>query len=235
MTCFMTYSVFSLSFSGLFPQQSEYLMLITLYFLLSIVWTLLSMAWFVVCNFYTSKGEMPKPLYVFCGWLQRLFYCCFPRPKEDNKVNASKEGLLENGQFKNPDNKLSDGSNHDQDTKNYRFRHLPPIFSSKLNEGDGIVGKENIIGEQTEPTENKPVERATDACLHGVDGKDNKTKCNFCERCKPCKADFDKDKTKSKNKKDVESKCNALNYLIFCLILLFMFISNMILWFIMAA
>lgn len=82
MACFMTYSVYSLNFSNLFLQQSEYLMMITLYFLLSIGWTLVSMAWFVVCNQFMSKSEMPKALYIFCGWLQRIFFCCFPRPKK---------------------------------------------------------------------------------------------------------------------------------------------------------
>ncbi|CAF1067888.1 unnamed protein product [Rotaria sordida] len=57
MTCFLTYSIYSLNFSSQFPQQSEYLMMITLYFLLSICWTLISMTWFIVCDHFTTKGE----------------------------------------------------------------------------------------------------------------------------------------------------------------------------------
>ncbi|CAF3381827.1 unnamed protein product [Rotaria socialis] len=76
MTCFMTYSVYSLNFSSLFPQQSEYLMIITLYFLLSMSWTLISMTWFIICNHFLAKAAMPVPLVMFSGLLQRLFACC---------------------------------------------------------------------------------------------------------------------------------------------------------------
>ncbi|CAF0885550.1 unnamed protein product [Rotaria sordida] len=97
MICFMTYSVYSLNFSSLFPQQSEYLMMITLYFLLSICWTLISMLWFIIYNYFTTKAEMPKSLYIFCGLLQRMFFCCFPSSKQDQKKNFT----AENNEIKN--------------------------------------------------------------------------------------------------------------------------------------
>lgn len=77
MPCFMTYSVYSLSFSSIFPQQSVYIMMVTLFFLLSIGWTLVSMIWFVICNYYVTKGEMLQLLYILCDRLQRVFFCCF--------------------------------------------------------------------------------------------------------------------------------------------------------------
>ena len=72
MTCFMTYSVYSLNFANLFPQQSEYLMSITLYFLFSIFWTLCSMVWFIICNHFTTKSLMPKSFSLFCQFLQSI-------------------------------------------------------------------------------------------------------------------------------------------------------------------
>ncbi|CAF4259207.1 unnamed protein product [Rotaria sp. Silwood2] len=156
MTCFMTYSVYSLNFSNLFSQQSQYLMMITLYFLLSICWTLLSMMWFIVYNYFTTKAEMPKSLYDFCGRLPRVFFCCFPLVKQDNKINQQKDVIAEN---------------------------------------------------QTA-----------------------KPKCNFCSRCESCQVDFDKDKVKGKNKKEIETRCNALNYLVFLCLLLCMFVSNLAVW-----
>lgn len=85
MVCFMTYSVYSLNFSNLFPQQSEYLMMITLYFLFSICWTLLSMAWFIICNHFIAKAEMPKALHIFSEFLREIFCCCFTPDKKDEK------------------------------------------------------------------------------------------------------------------------------------------------------
>ncbi len=54
MTCFLTFSVTSLRVSGDIPIQSEYLPLITLYFLLSIVYTFLGLIW------YFFKGILKK-------------------------------------------------------------------------------------------------------------------------------------------------------------------------------
>ncbi|CAF3139563.1 unnamed protein product [Rotaria sp. Silwood2] len=159
MTCFMTYSVYSLNFSNLFPQQSQYLMTITLYFLLSICWTLLSMTWFVIYNYFTTKAEMPKLLYDFCGLLQRIFCYCFPLPKQDGNTNQKKNAVADSGENQNM-----------------------------------------------------------------------KSKCDFCNRCDSCQSDFDKEKAKGKNKKEIEARCNALNYLVFLFLLLCMFISNLAVW-----
>ncbi len=71
--------------------------MITLFFLLSIGWTLLSMAWFVIYNYYTTKGEMPKRLYDFCGRLQKILFCCFPPAKKDEKTDQKKDVIVESG------------------------------------------------------------------------------------------------------------------------------------------
>ncbi|CAF1362402.1 unnamed protein product [Adineta steineri] len=187
MTCFMTYSVYSLNFSNLFPQQSQYLMMITFYFLLSICWTLISMIWFVLCNHFITKGEMPKLLYSFSEWLQkRIFLFCFPLPKQD-KPNPS--CFRQNIKVENID----------------MDQHFPI-------ENATSIGKNNIDDTRIE-TNNKA-----------------KSECNFCNRCETCQADFNKDKVKGNNKKDIEAKCSALNCFVFFCLLLVMTISELSIW-----
>lgn len=84
MVCFMTYSVYSLNFSNLFPQQSEYMMMITLYFLLSIGWTLISMVWFVMYNELLNRSDLPRSLDLFCRLLQEIrCSCCHKNNKQE--------------------------------------------------------------------------------------------------------------------------------------------------------
>jgi hypothetical protein len=85
------------------------------------------------------------------------------------------------------------------------------------------VGVESIDN----PADVKPLEVAA---YFGVNEtmETEKPKCNFCNRCESCQAD--KDKAKGKTKKEIDSKCNALNYLVFICVSVFMFISNMALW-----
>ncbi|CAF4761293.1 unnamed protein product, partial [Rotaria socialis] len=80
-----------------------------------------------------------------------------------------------------------------------------------------------------QPIDITPIETTTDANVDETN-ETTKAKCNFCNRCETCQADFDKDKAKGKTKKDIEARCSALNYFVFSCILLFMLASNMALW-----
>ena len=175
-------------------------MMITLYFLFSICWILISMAWFIVCNHYTTKAEMPKVLLMFCEFLQQLFCCCFPPPKKDEKDAA---------------NKTTPATDSDT-VKCVYCRQLFGLCCGKTNRVEVGNNKEGK-GEAIVSTDDS-----------------SKPKCQFCDRCQSCQADFDKDRAKGKNKKDIEAKCNALNYFVFIFIFLFMFISNMVIWLLMA-
>ena len=206
MVCFMTYSVYSLSFSSLFPAQSQYIMMITLFFLLSIFWTFVSLAWFVVYNHYSSKGEMPKLLYAFCGRLQRILCCCFSPPKPNEKADANKD-IIENGPV----------------TTNGANSKCLPCFRRRV-QVETIATRNDVFVVETGSARTNRNE-APDVA---------KPKCDFCDRCETCQGDFDKDKTKGKNKKDVESKCNALNYLVLFVIFLLMVGSNIGLWLVMS-
>jgi hypothetical protein len=50
---------------------------------------------------------MPKRLYDFCGYLQRIFFCCFPPAKADGKVDKNKDVIVENGEFKKSEDQIS--------------------------------------------------------------------------------------------------------------------------------
>ena len=224
----MTYSVYSLSFSNLFPQQSEYIMMITLYSMLSMAWTLLSMGWFVVCNYYTTEAKLPKPLNSFCGLLQRVFFCCFAQPKEDNMPTSALDAVLE----------TSSQATSIPKTKCAPCQRLLSSCFRRRAKIEIVHMRERTILEDMEANKNKPVEANPDetAVCISINGstEEAKLKCNFCDRCQPCLADYDKDKAKGKKKKEVESKCSALNYFVFLCVLLFMFVANMVLWFSMA-
>ena len=230
----MTYSVYSLTFSNLFPQQSQYVMMITLYFLLSIAWTAVSLAWFVVYNHYVSKGEMPKALYIFCGWLQRLFFCCFPSTKSDMKTGENKDVIVENGGLKKPGDRETIGTTGTGTAKCVSCRKLFAICLRKRRKIEGADNEQHIPAEgiesgRTNPKDAQPTESVAGMIIQDANEKE-KTKCNFCDRCESCQTDVDKDKVKGKKKKDIEARCNALNYLVFTCVLLGIFISNMAVW-----
>jgi hypothetical protein len=130
---FLTYSVYSLNFSNRFPQQSEYLMMVTLYFLLSISWTLLSMIWFIIENHFTTKKEMIKPLYILAGFLQNVFSCCFPPSKSDEKTEETDE----DEQFDKPDVMYIQNSQQ----RNQRSIPLQSIFTRSIQTNEKITSK----------------------------------------------------------------------------------------------
>ncbi len=82
---------------------------------------------------------------------------------------------------------------------------------------------------KTNPTDIQLMETTAYASMNTTN-ENEKLQCNFCNRCNSCQADFDKDKAKVKNKKDIETRCNVLNYFVFLWVLLLMFISNMAVW-----
>ena len=73
MTCFLTYSVNGVRIAGDISIQSEFIPLVNVYFLFSMVFTLVSMVWYVVSNSFATKRNMPKPLIRFVQLLEPLF------------------------------------------------------------------------------------------------------------------------------------------------------------------
>jgi hypothetical protein len=213
-------------------------MMITLFFLLSIGWTFISMAWFVICNYYTCKGEMPNWLYDFCGRLQKIFFCCFPPAKKDEKTDQKKDVIVGNGEFKKSQDQEPAQATSAEKVKCVCCQRLfAPCLRKRVKvetiDTKPDISVEDVESAKTSPSETLPIE--TPVSANAIEPKEKeKPKCNFCNRCESCQADFDKDKAKSKTKKEIEARCNALNYLVLIIVALFMFISNMALWLLMS-
>ena len=62
MTTFMTFSVYSLRISSDMPVESNFVPMVTLYFILSISYTFLSFIWFIIANEFITKNNMPNSL-----------------------------------------------------------------------------------------------------------------------------------------------------------------------------
>lgn len=155
---------------------------------------------------------MPKYLFVFSGLLQRVFCCCFPSSKSDDKTEKKTDDIVEEGEL-NASMVTNQNMQYISGRNTYPSRFQTPM------EFEDIYRTQNypVDGLELIPTDEKTT-----------------SKCKFCKRCKSCQADFDKDKAKDKNKKDIESKCSALNYLALLCILTCMFVSNMIVWLLMS-
>lgn len=114
MTTFLTYSVYSLRIAGDIPVQSEYLPYILIYFIFSILHTLLSMFWFVLLNLFQTKNYVPKFLIVFASILEKMScYLCnlrnsfkrtqtIRRTKENNNVHLIRIEKNENESSESP-------------------------------------------------------------------------------------------------------------------------------------
>ena len=59
MSTFLTYGIYSINTSSQIPTQSEYLPMVTLFFVMSSFYTLISFTWFLAENFLRSRFYMP--------------------------------------------------------------------------------------------------------------------------------------------------------------------------------
>ena len=72
MTCFLTFSVNAVRVASDIPAQSDYVPVMTQYFFVSILYTLISMFWFALINYYSTNGYLPKYLYRLVETIQEL-------------------------------------------------------------------------------------------------------------------------------------------------------------------
>jgi len=105
MTTFLTYAVQSLNIAGFLPVQSQYYPLISIYFLMSLICTFLSLVWFWYSNKHLTENKIPSSLRVVAKYVKKcLFFIFIPAetnqeimPESDltitnlDKANVSKE------------------------------------------------------------------------------------------------------------------------------------------------
>ncbi len=72
MSCFLTFSVYSLRISQDIPTQSEYLPMISLYFIASILFVLIAFAWFIIENYFKTNLFLPNWLLFLMTNIQKL-------------------------------------------------------------------------------------------------------------------------------------------------------------------
>ena len=77
MTTFMTFSVYSLRISTDMPVESNFVPMVTLYFILGISYTFLSFIWFIIANEFITKSYLPKFLISVASVVKRVLFWKF--------------------------------------------------------------------------------------------------------------------------------------------------------------
>jgi hypothetical protein len=91
MTSILTFAVTSLRISNDIPIQSDYLPLITTYFLMSIVYTLTGLVWFVLLENFTKKKKLPWILLRITTSVNKMMIYMRRLIKDHKKINPKLE------------------------------------------------------------------------------------------------------------------------------------------------
>ena len=100
----MAYSVYSLRISNDLPVQADYVPRITFFFTLSVIISLLVLAWFVHFNSIKSKDHLPKFYEILLNLIQKI------KCKKSNNLitiqsSDNKSSVIETGSSKTIDKK----------------------------------------------------------------------------------------------------------------------------------
>jgi hypothetical protein len=167
---------------------------------------------------------------IFVDPYKEYFFVVFQNQKNDDK----KDVIIQNGELKKCENEASAKATGTQKIKCVSCRKLFASCVPKRNRVNSADKKQHTNTEDTDSTKTNSTDANpcdTTACVSVMKtNEEAKPKCNFCDRCEPCQAEFDKDKAKGKKKKDIEARCSALNYLVLICVFLAMFISDIAVW-----
>jgi amino acid permease len=86
MTSWMTFAVTGLRISGEIPVQSDYLPLITLYILLSILYTFVGFTWFIIANELSKKDHLSSILLKIAFVVKKVLFWIFKDKSKTNKI-----------------------------------------------------------------------------------------------------------------------------------------------------
>jgi hypothetical protein len=90
MTIFLTFSVYALKVSSEIPVQSEYLPMVSVYFIVSVVFILLTMCWCVLENHMRAKCyRVPRWLMVDLAGGVRRAVSCLVRGRRRQQIQPS--------------------------------------------------------------------------------------------------------------------------------------------------
>ena len=88
MSVVMAYSMFAVKLSNEIPVQSECIPLMGLFLLISSIFNLFAMIWFIILNYFKSKEYLPKVLSLPGDCLQKIVCLCFHKKiKQKSNMN----------------------------------------------------------------------------------------------------------------------------------------------------
>ena len=87
MTIFLTYAVYALRINNDLPTQSDFVPTIAIYFLISIIFTLLAMIWFFFCNQMTTKKYVPE-LFISIIQFIKKFSINFKKKQNKSRIEV---------------------------------------------------------------------------------------------------------------------------------------------------
>ena len=70
MTVFLTFGVYALKINSDLPVQSQFVSLFSTYFIVSTIYTLIALMWFIVANYFVIKNSIPGHLVFIAEQIQ---------------------------------------------------------------------------------------------------------------------------------------------------------------------
>lgn len=76
MTQLMVLATYSVRVQTDISPQSQFMPMITLYYVLGISFVLIALCWFIIANNWTQKQNIPKFLIMFASAIKRVLFWC---------------------------------------------------------------------------------------------------------------------------------------------------------------
>ena len=86
MTIFLTLAIYSVRIASDFPTQGDYIPIISIYFILGLLFTFISLLWFTYAEYLRTKIEKPKMMVKLARLLTCLPLISWMDSKRKNKI-----------------------------------------------------------------------------------------------------------------------------------------------------
>ncbi len=95
MTIFLTLAIYSVRIASDFPVQGEYIPIISIYFIMGLLFTFISLVWFAYAEYLRTKKTMPKFMVKLAHLLSCRRFISWMNTKRNNKINAKQIAKFE--------------------------------------------------------------------------------------------------------------------------------------------
>jgi hypothetical protein len=72
MSTILTYAIYSINTANVIPQQSDFVPPITVFYIMSIFFTVTAFSWFILENFFRSRSYLPYLLSKWVGLCRQI-------------------------------------------------------------------------------------------------------------------------------------------------------------------